>query len=323
MRATPESKKAASASRRKLLAAIRAAVKAGGGKTLTYTKFLATTKLPAHHVFRHFSRWNDALRAAGFKFERFNAPVTSARLLEDWGRAVRRHGRIPTHLEHNLCSKHSPTTYIKRFGAWSKIPEAFRAFARRRHKWRDVLTLLPPQNKLAPRKNCHPGRSGAQPRGLPVLPSSPSQTSYAYTHPVQTISHSSRPRRGRSHKSDIRLLPGRGVCGPRIPLESLSHAPVNEAGVLFLFALMARDLGFVVESLKAGYPDCEAKRLIPPDTWQTVRIEFEYMSRNFRDHRHDPAGCDIIVCWIHNWEECPKNIEVIALKEKIAPLGRT
>jgi hypothetical protein len=48
---------------------------------------------------------------------------------------------------------------------------------------------------------------------------------------------------------------------------------------------------------------------------QPVRIEFEYQSRNFMKHMHDVKGCDVIVCWEHNWPECP--IEVIELKSLV------
>jgi hypothetical protein len=78
---------------------------------------------------------------------------------------------------------------------------------------------------------------------------------------------------------------------------------------------MAGRLGFLVEMVRPSFPDCEAKRLVGPDLWERVRIEFEYESRNFRLHRHDPKGCDLIVCWIHNWPECPSTLEVIALKD--------
>ena len=44
-----------------------------------------------------------------------------------------------------------------------------------------------------------------------------------------------------------------------------------------------------------------------------LRIEFEYESRNFLRHLHDPSQCDIIVCWKHNWKGCPGEIEVIEL----------
>ncbi len=116
-------------------------------------------------------------------------------------------------------------------------------------------------------------------------------------------------------------LPGRPVSGPPIDFEGLRHAPTNEAGVVFLFGHMSRRLGFLVEALQTGYPDCEAKRLVGPDEWQTVRIEFEYESKNFHTHRHDPAGCDVIVCWKHNWPECPEHIEVIALSDHVARLA--
>jgi hypothetical protein len=46
-----------------------------------------------------------------------------------------------------------------------------------------------------------------------------------------------------------------------------------------------------------------------------VWIEFEFESRNFLLHGHDPKKCDVIVCWVHNWPECPKGIQVIELSK--------
>jgi hypothetical protein len=54
--------------------------------------------------------------------------------------------------------------------------------------------------------------------------------------------------------------------------------------------------------------------------WQRVRIEFEFRSRTFRDHGHDPAGGDLIVCWEHNWLGCP--LEVVKLLKVISELER-
>ena len=97
------------------------------------------------------------------------------------------------------------------------------------------------------------------------------------------------------------------------------HEPVNEQGVVLLFGAMAKDLGFAVESVTGGFPDCEAKRRVG-ETWERVRIEFEFQSRNFVTHRHDAQGCDLIVCWEDNWNQAP--IEVIALKQEIAKLRK-
>jgi hypothetical protein len=92
----------------------------------------------------------------------------------------------------------------------------------------------------------------------------------------------------------------------------MTCAPINEDGILFTFGAVARALGFVATRIQPDYPDCEALRHVEKDRWQKVRIEFEYESRNFHIHKHSPLQCDIIVCWIHNWKECP--LEVIELK---------
>ncbi|HKV95244.1 MAG TPA: hypothetical protein VJW20_22050 [Candidatus Angelobacter sp.] len=52
-------------------------------------------------------------------------------------------------------------------------------------------------------------------------------------------------------------------------------APTNEDRAVFLFALVAWDLGFQVESLwSRGEPDGHAKRQVAPGKWQDVAIEF-------------------------------------------------
>jgi hypothetical protein len=58
-------------------------------------------------------------------------------------------------------------------------------------------------------------------------------------------------------------------------------------------------------------------REMQPAKWQRARIEFEYESRNFKLHRHPADKCDVIVCWRHNWAECPKGLEVVELSQVI------
>jgi hypothetical protein len=108
-------------------------------------------------------------------------------------------------------------------------------------------------------------------------------------------------------------LPGRVTYGNPISFRGLRHEPVNEQGVVLLFGMLAEKLGYVIEAVQMGFPDCEAKRRISPQRWERVRIEFEFESRNFRDHGHPVAGCDVIVCWRHNWEECPPHLEIVEL----------
>jgi hypothetical protein len=84
--------------------------------------------------------------------------------------------------------------------------------------------------------------------------------------------------------------------------------------------MVAQELGYVVESITPGFPDCEAKRRVSKssDTWERVRIEFEFESRTFLTHGHKVADCDVIVCWEDNWVDC--TIEVLELKTAIQEL---
>ncbi len=115
-----------------------------------------------------------------------------------------------------------------------------------------------------------------------------------------------------------RPLQDRPLLGAPTGLPSFPYEPVNEMGVMVLFSMMAPQLGFVIESVRAGFPDCEAKIEVEPGRWQHFRIEFEYESRGFRVHGHDPGQCDLIVCWRHNWKKCPPHIQVLELSKLVA-----
>ena len=119
---------------------------------------------------------------------------------------------------------------------------------------------------------------------------------------------SGQPRRG--------IRKDRPTYGPPVVPVPLAHGPMNELGVMFLFGMMAAQLGFVVTRIQAEFPDCEVMREVAPGMWQREKVEVEYESRNFVKHMHDPKGCDAIVCWIDNWPECP--LEVIELSKEIA-----
>lgn len=105
--------------------------------------------------------------------------------------------------------------------------------------------------------------------------------------------------------------------GAPINFRGLRHAPINEQGVVYLFGLLADELGFQVEAVRTTFPDCEAKRSVDKrgQRWQKVRIEFEYQSSNFQAHGHDSDKCEVIVCWEHDWPDCP--LEVVELRRLV------
>jgi hypothetical protein len=119
-----------------------------------------------------------------------------------------------------------------------------------------------------------------------------------------------------------RPLSDRPLLGAPTNIRAFPYEPVNEMGVMVLFSMMAQQLGFVIESVQSGFPDCQAKIEVEPGRWQHFRIEFEYESRGFKLHGHDASQCDLIVCWRHNWKGCPPNLQVLELSRIVAEISK-
>jgi hypothetical protein len=111
------------------------------------------------------------------------------------------------------------------------------------------------------------------------------------------------------------------VYGDPIEFRGVRHAPVDVGGVIFLFGMVARELGFNVEAMSSGFPRCEAKRQIAPGKWARLRIDFELESRQFRDAGRNPAACDLIVCWRDTWTDRPSTLDVLALDRMLPTLS--
>ncbi|MEM3422481.1 MAG: winged helix-turn-helix domain-containing protein [Candidatus Bilamarchaeaceae archaeon] len=118
----------------------------------------------------------------------------------------------------------------------------------------------------------------------------------------------------RKLQQEARFEKKRSIVGEPINFGGLVYGPLNENGVIFLFAKLQNKLGIVVESIQATFPDARGRRKTPRG-WEEVWIEFEYKSSHFKQHGHDPKECDIIVCWEHDWPDCP--LEVIELKKLV------
>lgn len=116
-------------------------------------------------------------------------------------------------------------------------------------------------------------------------------------------------------EKDVEKIKGKAMSS----LLSFTY-PYSENAVIFAFgflykwlepvlarALMEED-SFDKLEFRTEYPDAEVVR-----GDKRLRIEFETHSREFKRHLHDEKGCDLIVCWIHDWHECP--LKVLDLHE--------
>ena len=201
--------------------------------------------------------------------------------------AARKLEKIPSAEEYEQAGRFSGIPFTTRYRRWRCVPDEFAKFARKdgvERDWRDVLEMI------ATRKENQARREAA---------------------------HEGRGRR--SQKECV--MRDRPIYGSPLGLPELAYAPVNEAGVVFAFGIVARRLGFTVLRIQTEFPDCEAMREVARGQLQRVRIEFEFESRNFLKHGHRKDGCDVIICWSHNWPECPKNMEVIELRKVLRGLG--
>lgn len=98
------------------------------GRTPSRSEFLSRSGISEHHVLQFFPSWNDAVRAAGLFPHTMNRRLEDRELFEDWAFAVRTKGKIPSRRAYPHLGQHDPCTF-RRFGPWSKLPEAFRNFA--------------------------------------------------------------------------------------------------------------------------------------------------------------------------------------------------
>ena len=235
-------------------------------------------------LYRHFGGLARALSEAGLKVTGPGFHQPESTLLLDWAEVARKLGKIPSVHEYGSDGRFSISPFQTRYRRWAGVPQAFARFAREAKieaEWQDVLKL----GEAKARKERKAAQAGKRPR----------------------------VRKGP-------VFHDRTFYGRPIHLPGLAHEPVNESGVIFVFGMRAYQLGFVVHHLQPGFPDCEAVRETARGQWQRVRIEFEFESRNFLRHRHKKDGCDIIVCWRHNWPECPANIEVLELSKVLGKL---
>jgi hypothetical protein len=249
------------------------------GRCPTLNELCKLKKVPRRTVQRYFGGYTRALRAAGIDPRGPGRHILLKELFLDWAQAVRQLGKIPSFAEYEACTGHSARPLAQRFAGWKDVPSGLLRFAR--EKGMRLETEWNDVFQIARAKERPPA----------VV--------------VEREPWTARP------------APGKPVYGAALNLNPLAHSPTNEIGVVYLFGMLAARLGFIVTRMQQGFPDCEAMLQVEKDQWQRLRLEFEYESRNFLAHRHDADACDMIVCWEHNWPECPENLDVLELSRMV------
>ena len=204
-------------------------------------------------------------------------------LLVDWAAVVRKIKRLPSVQDFGKHSRYTISPFVRRFKSWFNVPLGMEQYIANKgllQQYGDILEMI----KARQAEKAKWAKQSVW--GGPAA---------------------------------IRPLSNTGpVFGLPLTNMALVFAPTNEAGVLLLFGMLAERLGFIVTQVQSAFPDCHALLKLDEDTCQLMRIEFEFESRNFLEHGHPVKGCDMIVCWIHNWKECP--LQVVELRPIVMEL---
>jgi hypothetical protein len=318
------------------------------GRAPSQAEFRRTSKISWHQVYKHFRGMRAAVRAAGLEPGPRGGPLNEKVMVLDWAKVVRQLGRLPSRAEYDRLGKHHSVTLHTRL-VWSQMAHRLVLLVRElrvEREWADVVDVVCKKYALLKTvggdrvigTSCDRviGKATAEPVGREFARMNTNRGMrlgrvVAAALAVQILmaagggnlhhgdNQPTEPTAGSlgTPDTETRRTAGPAVYGMPLQLAAMAHAPTNEDGVIFLFGVMAAELGFRVERIQRGFPDCEAKREVAPGKWEWARIEFEYESRNFKEHRHDPEGCDVIVCWRHNWPDCPEGIEVVELSRMV------
>lgn len=255
------------------------------GNPVSRSEFRKQVGITDYWIYRLFPEggWREIRELAGIeRHPNDNDPLTDEQLLQEFHRVASELGAIPTWPRFASLANVSSDTIRKRFGGGPGVLQRYRDWLEKNHPDSPMIRLVQVKSK------------------------------HDIVAPVSQI---------KGAPTSAQWAKGSGVVfGAPINFRGLRHAPTNEQGVVYLFGMVSSELGLIVEAVQAAYPDCEAKWCVDnkQNRWQRVRIEFEYYRSNFKDHGHDPAGCDMIVCWEHDWPDCP--LEVIELRSVIDQL---
>lgn len=104
--------------------------------------------------------------------------------------------------------------------------------------------------------------------------------------------------------------------------KELSFPIEAEDSVRTAFDIYSKKIfGFEIARSRDEYPDNEL-RVLDHEKLSThdilnektegekIGAEVETFSSNFD---HDPEECSLIICWLHDWKECPKDLDVLQL----------
>jgi hypothetical protein len=88
-------------------------------------------------------------------------------------------------------------------------------------------------------------------------------------------------------------------------------APTNAKGVLLLFVRKIDEFHMYVEEVPEEFPDCIVRQRTERG-WKRLAVMCAFYSSALRTRGSALSSCDLIVCWEHDWPDCP--LDVVKLR---------
>jgi hypothetical protein len=331
--------------REQIIEEIKRIAKEIGSKSLKEEEFERHSTIPISTVRFHIGSWNRALLDAGLQIpgKSINTfgkrePKHDDELLLDLLRLNEDSGEVPTLALIQEKGKYSDRHYRDR---WKSIAEAF-ALAREKFPKTPIKTEIPkaPEINQDIHKEREPVYENEKTTSEPEFQEEP-QLEPQPESPLDNIEDEGvgmeMDVNGEALKMNtntkIKFIPQtikpkkaikkRRFLGETLNFRGLRFAPTNKEAVIYLFGMISHELGFIIESFREEFPSAEGKRCLviegadttDQQSWEQVKIEFEYKSSDFQAHDFSADQCDIIVCWFHDWDDSP--VEVLELKSTI------
>jgi hypothetical protein len=150
--------------REEILTEIRRTAEENGGKPLGRDRFLRVTGITEYELGRHWARYGDAVREAGFEPNKLTAAYDDGFLIEKFIGLTRRLGCVPTRSEMRLeriaADPSFPDSKVyERFGSKNQLIAKTLEYGRARTEHADVVPILESAFQRAPAVSLQTGRS--------------------------------------------------------------------------------------------------------------------------------------------------------------------
>jgi hypothetical protein len=249
-------------------------------QTLTQETFDAHAQFSGYRIIRACGSWVTALQKAGLRLSpNYRREIPLSQLASAFEKVVAELNSIPTLMQLVRRSRHASDTFSRNRGGYNTF----------KRNAIEYLLSKKPTSSLRVRT---------------IITEEMSRLKLSLSTQCSKLSEIPPHHQGRT-----------------LNFRAFVYAPTSEHDVVQIFGAIAHELGFEIVGNRSAFPDCEARRKTVGNRDHYVKclIEYEFSSKDYKNHAHPLKGCDLIVCWVHNWLECP--IEVLDLSKEIKKLS--